>query len=581
MHTTPPIGSGDAGTPVNRRGNAAHAGRGRKPYADQPPAAAKDGDAVEISDEARALAEASRKNQNESSTKVDIDIKVEVEVEVDVDAIDSVWANGKIETQEGRAEMGTNYDAILAGLRKQYDEPEALRRFDDYMRSEGFEPIEETDDSALRANGYWTKGGLGATNLPFSLASGKVAEYLIDTGQFTADNSSNFHLQSHLYGLRMDDGSIGIRAESLALYAVDDTADQEEVIRRVVEERNSAYADLAGLDKYLSTRNTSVTGVSTDLASRMQELMTEAGVAIGENDEITFRLTYGEDGTATGVQAFGTFGVGDVAVLNGVLGREAGEGSDLLQEFVAMYESVDFADLSELEYDDGARTATAHQYRSFSLRADNPDAMVMTDDVYIHKTGFAYRRTATETYIPDSDTYHVMTKGDGTGQIDLALIAAIDEAVKTGGQVESTITNDELAANWPRGRVNGDHLPDWFTDGYPKQGQYLGISDYPLRRPNRQVIDIAVVDQDFVLDTSSVDMEPVELKVAPASDEKRTGKAKETEVDAEVAYADEKRQTKRTRLQSFIDSLRAKGTPEEVSILESLSTALSAWRARR
>lgn len=209
--------------------------------------------------------------------------------------------------------------------------------------------------------------------------------------------------------------------------------------------------------------------------------------------------------------------------------------------------------------------------------------MVMTDDVYIHKTGFTYRRTATETYIPDSDTYHVMTKGDGTGEIDTALIAAIDEAVKTGGQVESTITNDELAANWPRGKVNVDHLPDWLKDKYPKQGQYLAISEYPLRRPNRAAIDLTSIEEGFVIDASASApvQAPVETEATSAPDEKATGKVRETEVDAEVAYTDNNRKTKRTRLQSFIDSLRAKGTPEEVSILESLSAALSAWRARR
>lgn len=549
----------------------------------------KASDSVAISPEARAAAEAAERAAAQSSTSTStasssssVSESGSIKVEVDDEKVAGV-VGGDLTKRADRTATGEYYDSVLRDLRDQYGEEEAMTRFDEFMRSEGFE-IAPGNDSDGRPSIY----GMNRLGdyMPVSWTTMGMAGFLNEQDLFTVNRDSNLQLHSHLEGIATENG-MEIYAYSDAFYRTTLSDDEQSFLDSVQADRKAAFAGQTdiNLDRYFGASGAnSVTGVSTELAGDLMTWFGENGIDFNNNDTLTMRLTQDEDGTFTGLEAW--------AVVDDVNGEDSAfrtikkftkedMGDEMFDKLVSMYNSADFADAEAagVEYDNGAQSVKVRQDRLFTFRASDPSAVVMHDNIAFEKTGHVYQKRVADAFSTEPDTVGVTAMRDGKGDMGAAdlqeeLQNAILDAKNSDGLVESTITKDEYDA---LGQLSGvSTMPEsmrarqreFITDWQKANGRYI---DPDSVTPMNQQITVVNYPEDF---------EPAtETTTPPAAEKpeetKEEAAAETTEKPAETAES--RRSTSRSRFTEFLNSLRANGSNRQADMLSTFFDQLHSW----
>lgn len=182
---------------------------------DAPPKQRQNRDSVEISDAARNNPTYGKPAYTEKS------VGGSISVEVVTDESTGTAAAPDILTREGRDEIAANYDSVLASLREQYDETEALTRFHKYMESEGYEIAPAPANLNTRIDDLASGSAMSYSDPYHGLTFlfGETGEYLSQNILPSTGTDSNLVLQSRLHAATVGD-NVELYAESTAYYRV-------------------------------------------------------------------------------------------------------------------------------------------------------------------------------------------------------------------------------------------------------------------------------------------------------------------------------------------------------------------------
>lgn len=551
-------------------------------------------DTVEISDEARSLSAAARElAEREAATKEQAEAGVTVKSPLPTSSTSTSWnaaANGaKVSTtadaiygKDERKATGEYYGEVLKNLRSEYSEDEAMRRFDEFMQSEGYE-LMPADGSGVLRNGI-----PGQVNSPRAMLSGwsaNLTDLANDLGFYgkgsNPDDRLRLHSSLHVADV---DGQAQFYAESTAAYYAYNSDEVLELMNGWGDRRTEEFMGQSDFDvaAYRAAggggNNTAVVGVDKDLGTRMAAIMNDelakAGFGgLSEGDRITFGLVTDENGVATGVQAdylpekWGDseawFKQYENAVnrLNTRLSDEISKDPSLLDSFSAMNDSVAMVDPSALSgaFSDGDRGVSYSAGRSFTLSGGQPDTMVMSDHLLVQQSGYTYVKK-TDVFDPEADSMMVGAPGqlsttggrtdaelgnDEAARLEQALRDKLTEAVETGGQITSDLSADEYNAN-------KSSLMDRLRGNPDEVGMYDS-------RTGKRIDNIA----DHMAAVEEEEAEEVEEEEeAP-------------EVAAyETSYVDESKEVRRGAVADLLANARARNDEQNVEMLDNLMNSL-------
>jgi hypothetical protein len=410
-------------------------------------------DSVEISDAARAHAEIMKAIQEQNVASVAASEKNTPDAAAPED--DGVAVQKSMDTKEGRAAIATDYNAALDELRSQYGEAEAMRRFDEFMKSEGFEKI-EYDDSGIFGNAFHVNYGANYSADPRSRINSltihmeeaalqlKVAANLgavLGENRISFNRDSNLHLRSILQTDKIN-GKSEYFAETTATFAAGFSDEVLSAIdsffnRNIGELQEEVGFDLAALmKKYSPTGQTSAVSVSRDLAAITNGLLKRAGMELGSGESVSMQVEADESGAVTGLF------VADER-LQEVIDSAIASDPSILRAFSREYGSV-AVDVDSLNGQYGGESHSVdyvHAKREFILSGDDPSAMIMADTLGIRSTGYTYQKKVSDSFDPDVDSVSTLVRGDGA-----EVARAVDNAIKNGTTIASTVTREEFSA---------------------------------------------------------------------------------------------------------------------------------------
>ncbi|MDR1745315.1 MAG: hypothetical protein LBS30_06145 [Planctomycetota bacterium] len=377
---------------------------------------------------------------------------------IDTPEDDAVAVRKSLDTREGRNATANEYNAVLEELRSQYGEAEAMRRFDEFMESEGFERV------TARSHGMSASGGLSGMLRAFTGAGLSTAgmPHIEGNGPLTSNLSANSTLMGALV-----DGEVKYFAETYANYGANANQDVLDALnglyRKNLESAQSGTSiDLAEYMKnnFSSNPQTSVVSASADLGVIAANLLEAAGIELGEDGAVSFSLK--DDGSGLYI----TSGVDDYEAAQKAIDAALRKNPDMLQAFKDEYNSTALTDASILDgaYDDGTHSVEYEDaQRSFTYSAREPSAVVMTDYVGVKITGYNYQKKISDSFDTDADFHTVndggvrFTNDNGTVSLDSEDVAAnqairrkmnedIRKALESGEEIEGGMTRKEYAA---------------------------------------------------------------------------------------------------------------------------------------
>ncbi len=417
-------------------------------------------DSVAISDEARALSQAAANTAN-TSGKTEASAQSVDAPEDDIAEQPAAAAQKTLGSREGRNAIAAEYNAVLEELRGQYGEAEAMRRFDDFMASEGFERVTE-DGGAF--GGVRASGGVSGMLRAFAGASLSTAGMPhIPSEQLTSNLSANSILRGAFAG-----GEVRYFAETHANFGANVNQDVIDALSGLYQTNlesalSGTSIDLAGYmeEHFNSNPQTSVISASEDLGAVAAKLLRAAGIDLGENGVATFSMK--EDGSGLYVASAV---IDDYEAAQNAVDAALRRNPDMLKAFRDEYNSAALTDTSALggAYSDGAHSVEYGDVsRSFTYSAKEPSVAVMTDYVDVTVTGYNYRKKVSDSFDTDSDFHSVLDGGvrltfdNGRVGLDPEDLAAnqkinrqmkedITRAIETGEDIASTMTRGEYDA---------------------------------------------------------------------------------------------------------------------------------------
>ncbi len=391
-------------------------------------------DSVEISDEARSLSNAARENTPRAAGAHAVD------------------------TREAREETAKDYNGILEDLRAEYGEEEAMRRFDTFMESEGFERV--TGES----HGMSASGGLSGLGRVFTGLTTISSAGLPHIGR--SPITSNMSASSKLMGTLVN-GEVRYFAETYANFGANAHQDVLDALSGLYHKnldaaQSETSVDLAAyMEKHFgSNPQTSVVSASEDLGAVAARLLKAAGIELGADERVGFSLK--EDGS--GLYISGLFE--DSYAVQDAVDSALQKNPDMLQAFKDEYNRVALSDTGALggAYSDGTRSVEyGDVQRSFTYSADEPSAVVMTDTVVVKVTGYNYQKKVSDSFDTSAD-FHTLNDGgvrftNNNGRISIdpeayaenqaireKMTEDIHRALETGEKIEGSMTRAEYDA---------------------------------------------------------------------------------------------------------------------------------------
>ena len=346
----------------------------------------------------------------------------------------------KYGSSQARQDEGARLDAYLNELRQKYGENEAMSRFNEYMRSEGYEVYENVSSSTrpemgvtgLGSNTFERAYGTLGTNpltlgMHLSLADvGQSGGSGISTGGYTATSTnihSSFKLQSSVAG-SVRDGNIEYDSSTWAVYDAGFSSGDSSEFAEWSKRNAAALSEKAGFDvgEYLDkfTSNTPIWGkafaaesVSTDLAGILSSILKDSGIQLAADENMSFIARESEDGGVTGLDVNMNFG-------DAVLREKIQTAIDsafmkdpaIAKAFTTENRSVAQADLDSLSYDNGAQSRQFAQQRMFLFSGDNTSAVVMGSGLDSKQSGYVYVKKIADSVDLTADTIRITSRTD-------------------------------------------------------------------------------------------------------------------------------------------------------------------------
>lgn len=536
-----------------------------------------DADVVDISDEARAL---SQEYAELAKVVEEAEAAASGAVTVQAEPAESAAASGatvqvNLDDREGRDAAGDYYDSVLQGLRSQYDEQTAMRKFDEFMESEGFELV--------AGNGFAGWGTLVAGGA--DLRDG-LRELGVTGGGI---NASSLLLHSTLSGVYQDNGDVDLIAATTAQFKNSETtAAAQAMVEDVFAKQNALVQEgvdfdvaamMQGVD---ASGRTSAVAVDADLGSHLEEILKRAGIELGDGETLGAYLDAEVHGESKTYYLQANFSDGAKLERFAEASKEYfQENPSALKTFQAAFdqEKTAGADLSGYDagYVDGGRSLSFEQSRTVYYSADTGGQAVLADRIYDVRSGYTYQKKVSDAFDPEADAKSVvgggmniakMQAGDVEGAlaeqeaVDQAVLAAVAGAVESGGTVESTMTQAEYDAYRASRPGFGTRLGGPGDDG--------GVGIYSARTGKRIDND---PDYDWEAEQREIAAEEAAAAEsrkheAPESSEESAGSAQAREAIAES------RSTREDVVRDILERAVENNSTREVDMLTGLMKSL-------
>ncbi len=348
-------------------------------------------------------------------------------------------------TREEREETAKRYDKVLEDLRAEYGEEEAMRRFDKFMRDEGYEVVTDA-----RNGGNPTGGLLPGMRFHPGFSAGVV---LPPNGQ--EHSTSGMQTYSSIRGAVGRSGDVEYLAETYANYGSHLNRDVHDALAGVYEKNMAAAQKGASFDlkeymtsRYGSSPQTSAVSASASLGTVAADLLQRAGVTLGEGENVHFGLH--EDGS---LFFSGQFDEAEQKAIENVLASDPG----IARAFKAEYDRVAMTDASSLAgaYSNGSRGVEYGEVsRSFIYSASEPSAVVMTDNISVRSTGYNYQKKVSDSFDINADMRMASDGGvnlismdfENAQKVNKDLQARLNAAAESGEAIASTLSKSEYDA---------------------------------------------------------------------------------------------------------------------------------------
>ncbi len=350
-------------------------------------------------------------------------------------------------TRQGRDEMGEYYNNVLKNLRSLYDEPEAMRRYDEFMRSEGYVPAGSDAYYGLQSvpNLFATSMRTGptgpncqplcisttSTDRPFPLSLG---------GNSQAAYQTNSMLRTEVIN-----GETQFFAQTFGLMHADRPWTEE--MQTAWQSQSSQFDNVdtqALLETLPDGDRRMVAGKNDALGARIAAALERENIALDPDQSLTMKFTFDISGF-TGI-ATGNADVDRVLNADPLLARD-------IYDYSA---SVAPADLSALpgQYGDNENgTSIAYSQRSELVYAPGTsESLIATNVLEMQAAGYTYVKQLSDEFDPSADSLSVMagtplemtSNGIRPGKNTYNdTVDAIESAVANGTTVKSTITAQE------------------------------------------------------------------------------------------------------------------------------------------
>lgn len=547
-----------------------------------------DADTVEISDEARSLSRAAQELAEKQAALEEESENGAVVIQAETAGTETASTSAKAPTvvvsepsselygKEDRKNTGEYYSSVLEDFRSRYSEEEAMRRFDDFMESEGFE--RGPSDSTMSTFPGTLNSPGGALGNLYSMGSFLFAlEHGLGMGGL---DDSRLTLSSTIGVAEIND-EYRIFAESVANFYAYNSDATRGVVADWANQYADQFAEVSGMDMNelrdalgWKSDYVAIAGADRDLGSTMMDIVGEAfqkaGVEFSGNEQLNFSLTYDEQGNATGITADYLPAEWELSTdaefrkylalqddINKQLSNAVANDPSLLDSFSAMSAGVPMTTADSLDgaFSDGDRGVSYGVSRSFVISAAQPDTMVMSDSLRVYQTGYTYHKK-TDAFDPEADKVVLSIPKSFSGHEDPALDEmgqhvkdAIVDAIDNGGQIESEMDR----ATYEDNKVSG--IPGLQLVEGP-QGEM-----YDARTGER-------IDENF--DWSKAEQMPEEiLEEEPEVEEEAAAAGAETS-----SVYDDKDSARRSAVENLLFRARSNNDMQTVNMLNNLMTSL-------
>lgn len=382
-------------------------------------------DTVEISDEARTLS--ANENSAETTSSVMDDINTTQTKE-----------QASVSTTDSRNAEGARLEEYLNELREKYGEEEAMSRFTDYMHSQGYEVSENETPTLL--GGSTNKriyGIISNTSLyerlgiprKVSLAelkgTGDGAGYG-DRSYIRTDNVHNSFIVTSNLNTTIKNGQTQYNAETWAQFDALTNTTNSKTLDFWKQRNTDELSEEAGFDisEYLAnfTSSTKTWGkafaaesTSSELASMMNTILSNAGYALESGQNIAFTLETNSSGTITGIMANTNFANdADQKNIQSAIDRALRDDPGILKAFNAENSAVRQYDVTQLDgiFDNGAQSSSYAQQRQFLLSGDEPSVMVMGSGLDYSAKGYVFTKKISDSFDATADLIELRSTSD-------------------------------------------------------------------------------------------------------------------------------------------------------------------------
>ncbi len=342
--------------------------------------------------------------------------------------------------------MGDYYNNVLNNLRARYDEPEAMRRYDEFMRSEGYVPVASNGYYGLQSvpNLFSTTstGPTGPNFQPLCISSTSIDRPfpLSLGGNSHASYQTNSTLRTEVVN-----GETKFFAQTFGLMHADRPWTEE--MRTAWQSQSQHYDDMdtqAFLDSLPDGERRQIAGKNDSLGARIAAALEQEGVNLDPNQSLAMQFTYGMSGF-TGIAT----GNADV---DRVLNADAALARDLF-DYAASIPPADLSAVPGQYANDGSGTSIAYSQRSELVYSPGQSGSVVATNVLdMQATGYTYVKQLSDEFDPSADSRSVMA-GMLLERTSIGIkpgkntyndaVDAIESAIANGTTVKSTITAQE------------------------------------------------------------------------------------------------------------------------------------------
>jgi hypothetical protein len=357
-------------------------------------------------------------------------------------------------TKDGRMEIGDYYNQVLNELREKYDEPEAMRKFDDFMRSEGYVAVHSDEYNALENTPQiGNAANTGGTSGP--IYNGVAIYSDSQSNPFPKLNSTSdkaYQLRSEIRAV-WKDGQTEYFAESYGIMNADRSWNEE--TKQAWRGNSQEIAAKYGIDaeSYLDNipdgDRRKFSGASADLGAMLSNALSEAGIELSESDSIVISYKKDYEGNFTGEVTTGNDNID--RVLNG--------NKELRDSLNSMRGSNPVSNVSGLPgaYNDpeSNRSVNYSQERQLVYSPGQSESVVVTDLANIKASGYAYVKKVSDEFDPECDQFSAFAAeygpaalmGEGSdGKMYEQLVKDVKDAMASGTKVKGTMPKSQYDA---------------------------------------------------------------------------------------------------------------------------------------